>query len=195
MIAALVAALAIPTAHEHTTLAKNKGVPKYGTKVTTASNSCGWSFDYTSYANSMTEDLYVTLDGATAEGTLAAFIGGELHALVEGASGPPFGPYAFKTYYPTMVYDDSSGGAITYKLCVGGTTYESYTTSNSAVETFTTNAHYGSVLAPVLLEFTSASGPVDTDPSCAAYVEAGFTCPVMGSYACAYCAATCAAFC
>ena len=100
MLAALVAALAFPTAHEHTTLTKTKPVQKYSTKVTTAANSCGWTFDYTVYANTMTEDLYVTLDGETAEGTIAALIGGKLHALAEGFDGPPFGPYAFKTYYP-----------------------------------------------------------------------------------------------
>lgn len=90
-----------------------------------------------------------------------------------------------------MTYDNNNGAKISYKMCEEGTVYETPTTNTPAVETFTINAHYGNLFSPVTLAFTTP----DKDPSCAAYVAAGFTCPIMGSYACSSCAATCAAYC
>lgn len=102
MIGLVVAALAVPMKHDaHKALSLSQNA-----KVVAKANDCGWTFDYTLYANSMTADIYVTLDGSgVKEGAvLGAFIDGKLHGLSSGMAGPPFGAIAGEWYFPVRMH-------------------------------------------------------------------------------------------
>ena len=126
---------------------------------------------------------------------LAAFIGGEIHGVTGSMDGPPFGPFAHIPQFALMTYGNAgdAGQAVTYELCVGGKSYTTVVISDPGADSYRADKALGSAVAPVTLRFSSAPPPpvTDADPSCASYVEAGFTCPFMGPYACHGCAATC----
>ena len=56
-------------------------------------NTCGWSYQYSQYGNTMTSTTKVMIGGAAEDGgALGAFVGDECRGIQSTVSKPPFGP-------------------------------------------------------------------------------------------------------
>jgi len=106
-----------------------------------------WKVDYWKYGDSMTLVVLVEIDGKRQdEGTLAAFIDGEVRGVQAKPLPPPFGPNKGAPFYNLMVHADGSekDKPVTYKFmaCDGTITELDY----DAKYDFKVNAHYGNVV-------------------------------------------------
>jgi len=120
-------------------------------------NTCGWSYQYSQYGNTMTSTTKVMIGGAAEDGgALGAFVGDECRGIQSTVSKPPFGPNAFKPMYQ-MTVGGNAGETITYKFCKGGIEY-----TTDATDTFVINANLGNVIFPEVNTFVA---PPPTAPA------------------------------
>jgi hypothetical protein len=106
-----------------------------------------WVVHSARFAHTMTVSALITLNGAPqARGSLAALVGSELRGLQSTASIPPFGPYAGKSLYLTMVRANVEGETVSFSYFDG--------TKKVALDKtlkFVVNGKQGSVVEPFML--------------------------------------------
>jgi len=91
----------------------------------------------------MTVTGFVTIGGAVqSSGTFAAFAGTEVRGVQDTPSLVPFGPYKGVSLYLTMVYADSDGETISFKIG---------STSLAQTVTYAKDANFGNVMSPLML--------------------------------------------
>ena len=85
--------LGLPIAKEAKALDVEPKVEAMSIEAMATYNTCGWSYQYSQYGNTMTSTTKVMIGGAAEDGgALGAFVGDECRGIQSTVSKPPFGP-------------------------------------------------------------------------------------------------------
>jgi len=114
------------------------------------------TFDPAKFVDTMTATIAVKVDGVfQTQGTLEASSGHELRGVAEGMK-PPFGPFSGKTLFLITMYANADADEISFTFLHGDKVY-----SASEVKTFVSNANYGNVVAPWVIDFKAVPDVVE----------------------------------